>query len=193
MKKLDAVVVLALALLGATTTGCRPGTPHAAALAPGEGMLTVPGGRIWYHVVGSGPGTPLLLIHGGPGGRSCAMRELGALGDDRPVIFYDQLGTGRSERPGDTTFWNLPHFVAEVAAIRQQLGLRELHLLGHSWGGTVAAEYVLTHGSSGVRSLTLAAPLLSTSRWLADARELVSQLPDSLQRAIAEGEATGRY
>ncbi|MGZ8379325.1 MAG: proline iminopeptidase-family hydrolase [Gemmatirosa sp.] len=162
-------------------------------LNPGEGMLDVPGGRIWYRVVGTGPGTPLLAIHGGPGGRSCVLRELGGLGDERPVIFYDQLGTGRSPRTRDTTHWNLPHFVDEVAAIRQRLGLREVHLFGHSWGGTVAAEYVLTRGDTGVRSVTLAGPLLSTPEWLQDARELVATLPDTLQRVIADAEARRAY
>ena len=37
------------------------------ALQPGEGFVSVPGGRVWYRVVGSGPRTPLLLVHGGPG------------------------------------------------------------------------------------------------------------------------------
>jgi proline iminopeptidase len=44
-----------------------------------------------------------------------------------------------------------------------------------------------------VRSVTLAAPLLSTPRWIADARLLVSQMPDTLQRVIAAAEASGRY
>ena len=191
------LLLAALSLLGpvgachaprSATVSARPAT-----LSPGEGMLAVPGGRIWYRVVGSGPGTPLLLIHGGPGGRSCRLHELRALADERPVVFYDQLGTGRSERPADTTFWDVAHFVDEVTAIRQALGLREVHLLGHSWGGTVAAEYLLTRGPSGVRSVTLAAPLLSTPRWIADARALVSQMPDTLQRVIAAAEASGRY
>lgn len=188
--------LLLSALLAPVACAPRPEAARPApvpALQPQEGMLPVPGGRIWYRVVGSGPRTPLLLIHGGPGGRSCRLHELRALADERPVIFYDQLGTGRSERPADTTYWNVPHFVDEVTAIRRALGLREVHLLGHSWGGTVAAEYLLTQGATGVRSVTLAAPLLSTPRWIEDARILVSQMPDTLQRVIAAAEAARRY
>lgn len=192
-RPLLAPLLLALAACAPATRAPAPAAATATAPAPGEGMLAVPGGRIWYRVVGSGPGTPLLLIHGGPGGRSCGLHELRALADERPVIFYDQLGTGRSERPADTTYWTVPHFVDEVDAIRRQLGLREVHVLGHSWGGTVAAEYLLTRGSAGVRSVTLAGPLLSTPKWIADARALVSALPEPQRRAIAEAEATGRY
>jgi proline iminopeptidase len=36
-------------------------------------MLAVPGGRVWYRVVGTGPGTPLVVLHGGPGGKSCRL------------------------------------------------------------------------------------------------------------------------
>ena len=163
------------------------------ALAPGDGMLAVPGGRVWYRVVGTGPGTPLLVIHGGPGGTSCRLREHGRLGDERPVIFYDQLGTGRSERPRDSTLWTLPRAVQEVEAIRRALGLRELHILGQSWGSAVALEYALTRRGSGVRSLVLTGPFLSTPRWIADARLLVAQLPDTMRRVIGAADSTGRY
>jgi len=87
---------------------------------PGEGFLEVKGGRIWYKVVGTGKGTPLLLIHGGPGSRSCeGIPGYSTLGNDRPVIFYDQLGSGHSDRPTDTTLWQLPRFVDEVEALRK--------------------------------------------------------------------------
>ena len=145
-------LVACLAAALAPLAACRAPQPaqSAATLRAGEGMLAVPGGRIWYRVVGTGTGTPLLAIHGGPGGTSCRMREHGRLGDERPVIFYDLLGTGRSERAADTTLWTLPRAVEEVEAIRRALGLREVHLLGQSWGSAVALEYALTHPNSGV-------------------------------------------
>jgi proline iminopeptidase len=65
------------------------------------GRIAVPGGNVWYRVTGDGPGTPLLLLHGGPGFPSQYLEPLAALGDERPVIFYDQLGCGRSDRPDD--------------------------------------------------------------------------------------------
>ncbi len=36
-----------------------------------EGFVYVQGGRIWYKIIGDGDGIPLLVVHGGPGGRSC--------------------------------------------------------------------------------------------------------------------------
>lgn len=161
-------------------------------LAPGEGYVDMPGGRVWYRVEGTGPGTPLILLHGGPGAPSYYLNPLAALGDDRPVIFYDQLGAGRSDHTTDTTLFTVPHFVAELDSLRRALGLEEFHLLGHSWGTMLGAEYALAHPDA-VKSLVLASPALSAARWVADADSLVGTLADSLQQAIATHEAAGTF
>ncbi len=157
-------------------------------MAP-EGFVNVPGGRVFYKTMGSGDRTPLLLLHGGPGGRSCAFSVLSELATDRRVIRYDQLGSGQSDRPTDLTLWTTERFVDELDAVRKALGLDEVHLLGHSWGGTLALEYLLTKGQQGVVSATLSSPLVSTPRWVADARRLRSTLPDSVQSALSKCEA----
>src|SRR5688500_10816475 len=103
--------------------GCAGGAGRA-------GFVAVPGGRIWYHEAGGGRSIPLLVIHGGPGGRSCRLAAFDRLGRERRVVRYDQLGTGRSDRPVDTTLWRLPRFVEEIDSLRRRLGLVEVHLLG---------------------------------------------------------------
>jgi proline iminopeptidase len=160
-------------------------------LSPKEDYVQVPGGRVWYRIVGSGSATPLLVLHGGPGATHHYLKPLAALADERPVIFYDQLGSGRSDRPSDTTLWRVERFVEELAAVRQALGLEEIHLLGHSWGTMLAVEYLLAHPQSGVRSLILASPSLDISRWLADADTLLRTLPDSSRAIIERHEAAG--
>ena len=72
-----------------------------------EGMLDVPDGRVWYRSVGEG-GVPLLCLHGGPGMTHNYIDPLEDLGERRRVIFYDQLGCGRSDRPDDTSLWTVP-------------------------------------------------------------------------------------
>jgi len=171
-------------LAGAAARGAEPP-------APGEGFVTVPGGPVWYRVTGTGDGVPLLVLHGGPGGTSCGFAKLDPLGSERPVVRYDQLGTGRSGRPGDLSLWTVERFVEELHAVRLQLGLERLHLLGHSWGGSLAAAYVLEKGTEGIVSLTLSSPLLSTPQWIADANLLRAQLPEDIQRTLAEHEAAG--
>jgi proline iminopeptidase len=159
---------------------------------PGEGYVDVPGGRIWYRVVGSGPGTPLLLLHGGPGAPSYYLKPLAALADERPVIFYDQLGAGHSDQVSDTTLWKTERFVQEIEALRKALNLTEIHLLGHSWGTILGAEYLFTR-PSGVRSVIFASPALSMNRWVQDTDSLRHLLPDSVQAVIDQHEAAGTF
>jgi proline iminopeptidase len=175
-----AVVVLVLA------AGCGERGP-----AAGEGFVAVPGGKVHYRIMRSGDSAtkpPVLLLHGGPGGRSCTFSVLSDLAKERPVVMYDQLGSGRSERPSDTTLWRIDRFVLELAAVREALGLRRVHLLGHSWGGALAAEYLLTKNPTGVLSVTFSSPLLSTARWIADARRLRATLPASVQATLTRCE-----
>lgn len=183
------IPVLAAALLAAVAA-CdgEPSVPP-----PASGYVEVEGGRIWYETMGGGDATPVLVIHGGPGSQSCGYLEtLGQLATQRPVIVYDQLGSGKSDRPTDTTLWRVPRFVDEVGRLREALGLEEVHILGHSWGGAVAIEYMLT-GPEGVRSLVLTGPLVGTARWIADADTLRMSLPEDVQAALTAGEESGDY
>jgi len=154
--------------------------------------VDVPGGRVWYRIVGSGTETPLLLLHGGPGAPSYYLKPFAALADERPVIFYDQLGAGHSDPITDTTLLTVDRFVAELAAVREALGLDEVHILGHSWGTMLATDYLLTK-PAGVRSVILASPALSIPRWLADMDTLLGEMPDSIQEAVARHEAAGTF
>jgi proline iminopeptidase len=180
--------IAVLPLLAALAACAEPAPP----LTPGEGTIEMPGGTVWYNVVGDGPGTPLVLLHGGPGAPSYYLNPLAALGDGRPVIFYDQLGAGRSDRTTDSTLWTIPSFVAELDSLRRALGLREVHILGHSWGTMLATQYFFAH-PEGVESLILASPALNTAEWVADADTLLLALPDSSQAAIARHEAAGTF
>ena len=162
---------------------------------PDDGFVEVIGGRIAYHVVGAGDGVPVLVIHGGPGGSSCSYQStLTGIAAERPVVMYDQLGSGHSDRITDLERYAvLPRFVEEVVEIREILQLDEVHLIGHSWGATVALEYLLTVEHDGVLSVVLVGPLIGTERWLQDADALVETLPPETQEAIRIATATGDY
>jgi len=159
-----------------------------------EGYVDVTGGRVWFRIVGAdSAGTPLLVLHGGPGATHDYLEPLAALADERPVVFYDQLGCGNSDRPDDPALWTVERYVGEVSEVRSALGLTRVHLLGQSWGGALAVEYVLSENPAGVESLILSAPLLDADRWVADQRANLAAFPDEMQEAVREAEASGNF
>jgi proline iminopeptidase len=157
-----------------------------------EGYIEVTGGRVWYQKFNENSGgTPVIILHGGPGSSSYSLEGLQALKEDRPVILYDQLGCGRSDRPTDTSLWQLDRFVEELAQVREALNLDEVHILGHSWGTTLAAEYYITTKPSGVKSVIFSSPCLSAPRWEQDQIENLKNLPFEIQETIKHCEANG--
>lgn len=193
MRSVIVILVMAAAIACGDSQPAPAATPVSApvaatATAP-EGFIDVPGGKVFYRVMGGGERTPLILLHGGPGGRSCAFEVLSELATDRRVVRYDQLGSGKSDRPNDLSLWTTERFVEELDLVRRALGLKEVHILGHSWGGTLATEYLLTKGQEGVVSAVLSSPLISTPRWLADTNRLRGMLPKPVQAALDQCEA----
>ncbi|MEL7043739.1 MAG: proline iminopeptidase-family hydrolase [Pseudomonadota bacterium] len=156
-----------------------------------SGFVEVPGGPVWYEIAGGAGGIPLVALHGGPGGTSCGLQLLYPLADERPVLRYDQLGTGRSGRPRDASLWQRDRFVEALHRLRSDLGLERMHLLGHSWGGALAAYYVLEKGGKGIVSLILSSPLISTPLWIRDANALRATLPPEVQAALTRHETAG--
>lgn len=186
-RRLGMGIVIAVAACG----GERARQP-AKLLAPGEARLAVPGGHIWYKISGSGDGVPLVLLHGGPGFSSFYLKPFEDLGDDRPVIRYDQLGSGKSDTTSDTALFNIARFVGELDSLRASLGVSSWHVLGHSWGTILALEYYRAHPDR-VASLTFGSPVFDIPAYERRARELITTLSDSAQRAIRKAEASRTY
>jgi proline iminopeptidase len=109
------------------------------------------GSRIAYvHLPAHGTprATPVVFLHGGPGiadmaGDASYFGQLTRDGFD--VWVYDQVGTGRSGRLADPRGYTIARGVADLEAIRRRIGADQLVLVGHSWGGQVAAGYLAAH------------------------------------------------
>jgi proline-specific peptidase len=155
-----------------------------------KGKIPVTGGDIWYRIVGTGNAVPLLALHGGPGFPHNALGCVGRLGKERPVVFYDQLGCGKSDRPEDPSLWVMERFIEELEIVRESLGLEETILLGHSFGAALAVEYLLQK-PDGVKKLVLMGPLISAKMWLEDTARLKSELPPDVLATIEKHERAG--
>ncbi len=131
------------------------------AMSVGEHEVVLAGVRFWYRVAGTGqPGdAPLVFLHGGPGYNSYSFAALEGprLERSQRVVYYDQRGAGRSERPW-TAHYALDTLVEDVEALRRALGVPKIAVLGHSFGGITALEYAARYPDR-VSKLVLAAAL----------------------------------
>lgn len=108
------------------------------------------GSRLAYTgspAVGPANPVPIVFLHGGPGtpseGLPYGTAELNAAGYD--VYSYDQIGAGRSTRLGDVTGYTVARNVADLEAVREMIGAERLIVIGQSWGGSLAAQYLAAH------------------------------------------------
>jgi proline-specific peptidase len=158
-----------------------------------EGFVSFRGLRTWYRRVGESLDgkLPVLALHGGPGATHDYLESLDVLASEhgREVVFYDQLGCGRSDR-GDESLWTVETYVDEVGEVRRQLGLEHIQLFGNSWGGMLAMEYALTQ-PSGVASLVIASSPSSMGQWVEETAKLRAALPDDVRAVLDEHEAAG--
>lgn len=158
-----------------------------------EGYVEVDGGRVWYRRLGGGEALPVLLLHGGPGAAHDYMLPLAErLSEHRPAIVYDQLGCGRADTPDDTSLWTVDRSVTEVDQVRAALGLDRCHLLGQSWGGWLAIDY-MARGPAGIAGLVLASTSASIAQFVSGARGLIDALPEPHRTALTDLGARGEY
>src|SRR4051812_2059048 len=113
--------------------------------------ITTPAGpyRGWTKRTGNDAATKMLLLHGGPGATHEYLLGFDSFlpGAGVEFYYYDQLGSGWSDRPDDPSLWTIERFVDEVEQVRLALGLtsESFVLYGQSWGGLLAIEYALAH------------------------------------------------
>lgn len=168
-------VQLIIILIASLLIGCSQNS-----LKPGEGFLDVKGGKLWYEISGKGEESPIIILHGGPGYPSYSLSQLTELSSKRPVVMYDQLGCGRSDRITDTSLMTIEAYVEQLRVLIDELDIKEFYLYGHSWGTILGMEYYLAYPNN-VKAMILSSPCLNSDLWLQDADTLISNLPDSNQ------------
>lgn len=140
--------------------------------------------------------TPVVVIHGGPGSGHEYCLPFSKLWSlyGHPVIFYDQIGCAASTHlphmVGDESFWHVDLFVAELENLVHQLGIDHgdgpgFHVLGHSWGGIIAAAFA-SRLPLGLRGLVLIGAPASGQLFFDDLWRLTKQLSPEAQQAIGE-------
>lgn len=149
-------------------------------------FVKTPTSSIHFEVHGAAEGLPLLVMNGGPGFDHSYLKVSHAwedLGSNRPVIFYDQRGTGQSSPVEEGDSCTLVDQLSDLEALRNHLNFNQVDLLGHSWGGFLGMAYTARYPSH-VRRLVLvdsAAPRLQDTVFL-----FKHAYPETVKRQKAE-------
>ncbi|TBU50824.1 proline iminopeptidase [Dichomitus squalens] len=134
---------------------------------------------------------PLIALHGGPGLSHDYLLPLSDLAETGiPVILYDQVGNARSThlptKPRE--FWTIDLFIDELENVLNFFNVHDaFHLLGHSWGGIVAAEFEVRRQPAGLKRLVLTNSLASASLWGQSNVMLVQTFPKEVQEGLLGG------
>ena len=100
---------------------------------PGVSHRWVDAGGVRLHVAEAGSGEPVVCVHGWPQNWWEWRGIMPGLAERYRVICPDLRGFGWSEAP--RTGYEKSQFAADVAALLDSLGLRDVRLIGHDWGG----------------------------------------------------------
>lgn len=136
---------------------------------------------------GVGRSTPVIFLHGGPGVAQMAVDApfFGQLGrDGYDVYLYDQIGAGLSPRLDDPTQYTLARQVDDLEAVRQRIGAERVVLIGHSWGGTVAASYLARFPAHVERVVFSSPGALYPPDWPGAGTGMLARLTEAQRREV---------
>ncbi|TCK06880.1 prolyl aminopeptidase [Marinobacterium mangrovicola] len=103
------------------------------------------GHRIHVEESGNPSGTPVLFIHGGPGGGCSPTHRRFFNPEKYRIILFDQRGCGRSTPHASLSDNTTQALVCDMEQIREHLGIEQWLLFGGSWGSTLSLIYAQTH------------------------------------------------
>ncbi len=123
------------------------------------------GHLIYVEQCGNPQGSPVIVLHGGPGGGCSPMMRRYFDPEHYRIILHDQRGCGRSRPHASVEANTTWHLVEDIDRIRTVLGVERAILFGGSWGATLALIYAITHPYH-VAHLVLRGVFLMTKREL---------------------------
>ncbi len=156
-----------------------------------EGFVDSHGALIYYMSVGQG--TPLMIIHGGPGAsHDYFLPYLLPLMRTNRLIFIDERGSGKSSKCEDVSQYTVANMVEDIETVRQALGLGKISLLGHSFGGPLVEAYAFKYQQH-LSHLILASTFASTRELNAALSKMKSEMPAKDRERLDALEAAGLF
>ncbi len=147
-----------------------------------EGFVKTANGQLYYQTMGQGD--PVIVIHGGPGmDQGYLLPGMAALAKKHQVVFYDQLGSGRSTALIiDEQHITIDKFVEDLEMLRKALKFEKVTIVGHSWGGMLAMHYAVKYPKN-IKKLVLMNTVASSG-----IRDFVEELEKRTQPSAGDFE-----
>ena len=140
----------------------RPPQPYPPIDPHRSGMLQVDAVHsLYWEESGHPDGVPVVLLHGRPGSGTVPRHRQFFDPAHYRIVLFDQRGAGRSTPTAECRDNTTPLLVADMEALRQQLGIDRWIVFGGSWGSTLALAYAQAHPSR-CRALVLRGVFLCT-------------------------------
>ena len=158
-----------------------------------EGYASVLGYKLFYRIFGEPRNGTVLCLHGGPGATHDYLLPLADLAQGGyRVVFYDQLGCGRSEVPRDPGLLVVERYTEEVEGFRKAMKLGRIHLVGSSWGGQLAISYALKYQDR-LKSLVTVGGYHNVPLMFEEMQRMKRALPSEIYRTLRRYEEAGDY
>jgi proline iminopeptidase len=156
-----------------------------------EGFVDSHGVMIYYKAFGKGE--PLLILHGGPGAsHDYFLPYLLPLARKNRLIFIDERGSGRSQKIENASAYTVDNMVEDAEAVRKELALGKISLLGHSCGGVLALAYALKYQEN-LSHLILCSTFHSTEKMNKVLKNIKEKMAPELRQRIDKMENEGLY
>ncbi len=193
-KTLVIAACLAVATAVDTTTAWAAVQQSDSPRSIGQHWLTVGDVRLWYRVAGRSNGVPVVFLHGGPGQGSQVFEAFGGpqLERTQRMVYLDQRGAGRSDRPRDLSKYSMDIMVDDIEQLRRHLGVPRIALLGHSFGTRLALEYAARYPQH-TAAVVLAAAATDLRRTLDLQCQRLAHADAEAYKRAAQGLRPGAY
>jgi len=163
-----------------------------------DGFIKTKDYQIYYKIKGtiSKDSTPLIILHGGPGGSLYSYEPLFDLENSKmPVIMYNQHGSYKSDIfiEDKSSLYTIDSFMDELDIVIKELKINKFYLLGHSWGGMLALSYAIKRKNKNMLGLILFSTLPSTKMWNSESLRLVEYYPPKMREEISKSRDIPEY
>lgn len=93
------------------------------------------------HYVDEGSGEPIVMVHGNPTWSFYYRDLIKTFAKDHRVVALDHMGCGLSDLPPDNYNFTLEQRVLDLTQLIESLGLKNITLVVHDWGGMIGFTY----------------------------------------------------